>query len=108
MISSHGEETFRDGVSKISSEIEENTMDVEAQLLSMNIDAQLYTPVAVRGRQMTVEYQDESALVSTPLLYATVGTVTQDIDRWKPWDKDNKPQEEAPYGIITPWLGVVP
>ena len=42
-------------------------MDVEAQLLPVNIDAQLSTPVAVRGRQMTVEYQAESAPVSTPL-----------------------------------------
>ena len=42
-------------------------MNVEAQLLAVNIEAQLSTPVAVRGRQMTVEYQDESAPVSTPL-----------------------------------------
>ena len=33
----------------------------------MNIDAQLSTPVAVRGRQMTVECQDGSVPVSTPL-----------------------------------------
>ena len=41
-------------------------MDVEAQLLAMNMEAQLSTPVAVGGRQMTVEYQDESVPVSTP------------------------------------------
>ena len=42
-------------------------MDMEAQLLAMNKDAQQSAPVAVRGRQMTVEYQDESAPVFTPL-----------------------------------------
>ena len=44
-------------------------MNVEAQLLAMNRDAQISTPVAVRGRQMTVKYQEEGAFVSTPLHY---------------------------------------
>ena len=67
MIFSDEEETCSDGVSIVSSAFEENMMDVDAQLLAMNIDAQLSTPVAVRGRQMTVEYQDESTTVSTSL-----------------------------------------
>ena len=51
MISSDEEQKFSDGISVISSEFEENMMDVEAQLMALNIEAQLSTPVAVRGRQ---------------------------------------------------------
>ena len=50
MICSDEEETLSDGVSIVSSEFQENMMNVEAQVLAMNIDAQLSTPVAVRGR----------------------------------------------------------
>ena len=67
MISSDEDETFGEGVSIISLKFEENMMDVEAQLLAMNIDAQLSTPVTVRGRQMTLESQDERASTSLPL-----------------------------------------
>ena len=67
MSSSDAEETFSGGVSSISSVFEEKMMDVKAQLLAMNIDAQMSTPVAVRERQMTVEHQDESVPVFTPL-----------------------------------------
>ena len=49
MISSDEEETFSDGVSIVSSEFEENMIDVKAQLLVMSIDGQLTAPVSVRG-----------------------------------------------------------
>ena len=61
-ISSDEEENFSDGVSVIFSEFEENMMDVGAQLM-----AQLSTPVAVRGRQMTLEVHDDSPSPNTPL-----------------------------------------
>ena len=67
MISSDEEKTFSDGVSIISSELEENMMDVEAQLMAMDIEAQLSTPVVVRGRQMTLGNQDDPTMSSTPL-----------------------------------------
>ena len=41
MISSDEDETFSNGVSIVSLEFEENMMDVEAQLLAINMDAQL-------------------------------------------------------------------
>ena len=41
IIFSDEDETFSDGVSIVSLEFEENMMDVEAQLLAINIDAQL-------------------------------------------------------------------
>ena len=66
-ISSDEEEAFSDGVSVVSSEFEENMMDVEAQLLAMSIDDQLSTPVAVRGRQMTLDLQTDCSPESTPL-----------------------------------------
>ena len=66
-ISSDEEETFSDGVSRISSESTENMMDVKAQLLAMNIDNQLSTAVAVRGKQMTLGCHDDLITTSTPL-----------------------------------------
>ena len=42
-------------------------MDVEAQVMAMNIDAQLSNPVAVRGRQMTVEAKNNTTLAPTPI-----------------------------------------
>ena len=66
-ISSDEEEAFSEPISVVSSEFEENMMDVEAQLLAMSIDDQLSTPVAVRGRQMTLDLQTDCSPESTPL-----------------------------------------
>ena len=67
MISSDEEETYSGGVSLISSELDENMMDVEALLMAVNIVAQLSTPLAVVGRQRTMGSQDDLASAPTPL-----------------------------------------
>ena len=92
---------FSDGVSIISSEIEANMMDVESQLMSMNVDAQLSTPVTVRSRQMAVGNHDECPSVFTPL---HCGALTLVINLLERANTGSKLRGETLNGFIIIWL----